>query len=352
MKKLIAFIASLIMTAAAVHANMMVDEGQQRITVFATMMDRKGETAVLRGKVISYSAKDEYDKNDLFGSAQDKTKATVRLYDMQGVNEGDTLYVINDKNLVVARMKVRSVFKSVSFGSMLVGYGKFRLSSVGDRVVQLAEDENAKYSYIYKARGDYYDSTGEEGEAIREYRDALKADRNNPDAHFALGQLYLKQGIDQFAMKEFQESYRFIGRMYNKGDRFLLLRNMAEVRYREVYESFLPDALKDKYRDEAKKYCKQALGIYPESEKINYYLGVFLYRAPNPDDKKARDYFLKVIEVNPSNADAYVSLAELYARHDNPEKARMYADKALEADSTNPRARKMVKYLESRSPVK
>jgi hypothetical protein len=352
MKKPIAFIAALLMTATAASANMMVEEGRQRITVFSTMTDRKGEPAVLKGKVLSYSAKDEFDKEDLYGSAQDKTKATVRLYDMQGVNEGDTLYVINDKNLIVAVMKVRNVFKSVSFGSMLVGYGRFRLSSVGDRVVQMAESEDAKYSYIYKARGDYYDNTGEEGDAIREYKDALKVDRNNPDAHFALGQLYLKQGIDQFAMKEFQESYRYIGRMYDRGDRFLLLKNMAEVRYREVYESFLPDNLKDKYRDEAKKYCRQALEIYPESEKINYYLGVFNYRSPNPDDKKARDYFMKVLDINPSNADALVSLAELYNKHDNQDKARMYADKALEADSSNQRAQKVLKAIESKVQVK
>jgi tetratricopeptide (TPR) repeat protein len=352
MKKSIAFIAALVMTATAVSANMIVEEGRQRIMVFSTVTDKEGLTAVLKGKVLSYFAKDEFDKDDLFGSAQDKTKATVRLYSMEGVNEGDTLYVINDKNLIVAKMKVRNVFKSISFGEMLVGYGKFRLSSVGDRVVQMAEDENAKYAYIYKARGDYYDNTGEQGDAIREYKDALKVDKNNPDAHFALGMIYLKQGVDQFALKEFQESYRNIGRMYDKGDKFQLLQSIAEVRYREVYESFLPDRLKDKYRDEAKKVCREALGINPQSEKINYYLGVFHYRSSNPDDKKARDYFLKVIEINPSNADAYVSLAELYYRHENMEKARLYADKALEADSTNPRAQKMVKYLESKVEVK
>lgn len=352
MKKSIAFIAVLVMTATSVSANMIVEEGRQRIKVFSTMTDREGLTAVLKGKVLSYSAKDEFDKDDLFGSAQDKTKATVRLYNMEGVNEGDILYVINDKNLIVAKMKVRNVFKSMSFGDMLIGYGKFRLSSAGDRVVQMAEDENAKYSYIYKARGDYYDNTGEQGDAIREYKDALKVDRNNPDAHYALGMVYLKQGLDQFALKEFQESYRNIGRMYDKGDKFQLLQSIAEIRYREVYESFLPDRLKDKYRDDAKKICREALGIYPQSEKINYYLGVFNYRSPNPDDRKARDYFLKVIEINPSNADAYVSLAELYNRHENLEKARLYAGKAMEADSTNPRAQKMVKYLESKVEVK
>ncbi len=352
MKKTIAFITMLIMTAPAVYASMVMEEGSRRITVFPTMTDKEGWTAVLRGKIVSYSSKDEFDEQDLIGSSQEKTKATVRLYSREGVSEGDTLYVINDKNLIVARMKVRNVFKTVSFGDMLVGYGNFRLGSVGDRVIQKAEDENAKYAYIYKARGDYYGNTGGEGEAIREYKEALKLDRNNPDAHLALGMIYLKQGLDQFALKEFQESYRNIGRLYDRSDKFQLLESMARIRYREVYGSFLPDKMKNRYRDEGKKYCGEALRIYPASENINYLLGIFHYRSPNPDDKAAKDYFLKVVEINPLNADAYVALAELYNRHENPGKARLYADKALDADPANPRAQKMVKYLESKLELK
>ncbi|HOD14176.1 MAG TPA: tetratricopeptide repeat protein [Spirochaetota bacterium] len=352
MKKTTAIIGALIITASAAYASMKMEEGFERITVFTSQTDKEGWTAVLKGKIVSYSSKDEFDQEDLIGSSQEKSKATVRLYNREGVSEGNILYVINDKNLIVAKMKVRTVFKTVSFGDMLVGYGNFRLGSVGDRVIQKAEDENAKYAYIYKARGDYYDNTGGEGEAIREYKEALKLDKNNPEAHLALGMIYLKQGLDQFAIKEFQESYRNMARLYDKSDKFQLLENMAQVRYREVYESFLPQKLKDKYRDEGKKYCGEALRINPASEKINYLLGVFHYRSPNPDDKIARDYFLKVIEINPLNADAFVSLAELYYRHENQGKARLYAEKALEADPTNPRAQKMVKYLDSKLEVK
>src|SRR4030042_1688020 len=166
---------------------------------------------------------------------------------------------------------------------MLVGYGNFKLSSIGDRVIQREEDANAKYSFIYKARGDYYDNTGNRGEAIREYKTALTLDSNNPEAHLDLGLIYWRQGLDQ---------------------------------------------------------C--ALGVYPRSEKMNYYLGVFHCRSPNPDERAARDYFLKVVELNPSHADACVALAELYYRHDNMRKALLYAEKALQADRSNPRAQKML----------
>jgi tetratricopeptide (TPR) repeat protein len=352
MKQSMAVMALLLVLAIPAQSNMIMEEGGERLKVFYSMTDRVGWNAVLKGKIISYASKDEYDPGDLFGRAQDNSKATVRLYNADGINEGDTLYVINDSNLIVAKIKVRAIFKSASLGEMLVGYGNFRLSSVGDRVIQKSEDENSKFSYIYKARGDYYENTGNKGEAIREYENALKLDKNNPNAHLALGLVYLKQGLDQFALREFQEGYKNIGRLYDNEDKFLLLRSIADIRFREVYESFAPERQKEQFREEGIKICREALQVYPQSERMNYYLGVFYYRTPKPDDKKARDYLLRVLDLNPSNSDACVALSELYYRHENMAKARLYAQKALDADRANPRAQRMLKYIESKEQVK
>lgn len=160
MKRILFAIALLGIISTAALSNMIMEEGQGRMKVFYSMTDREGWDAVLKGKIISYSSKDEYDPRDLIARAQEKSKATVRLYSAEGIHEGDTLYVINDKNLIVARMKVRTIFKSASFGDVLVGYGNFRLSAPGDRVIRKAEEEESKYSYIFKARGDYYDNMG------------------------------------------------------------------------------------------------------------------------------------------------------------------------------------------------
>jgi len=344
--------AILLALAVPVQSNMIMEEGSERLKVFYSLTDRMGWNAVLKGKIVSYASKDEYDSGDLIGRAQDKSKATVRLYNTEGINEGDTLYVINDSNLIVAKLKVRAIFKSESLGNMLVGYGNFQLSSEGDRVIQKSEDENSKFSYIYKARGDFYENVGSSGEAIREYENALKLDKNNPNAHLALGLLYLKQGLEQYALREFQEGYRNIGRMYDNEDKFLLLRSIADIRFREVYESFIPEKQKERYREEAIRICREALRVYPQSERMNYYLGVFHYRTPNPDDKKARDYLLRVLDLNPSNPEACVALSELYYRHENMAKARMYAQKALDADSANPRAQKMLKYIETKEQLR
>ncbi|MBN2160080.1 MAG: tetratricopeptide repeat protein [Spirochaetes bacterium] len=352
MKKIITGAALLVVLFGIDGSGMTMDESAARMKVFFTMTDRVGCEAVLKGKVISYSSNDEITAEDLIGRAQDKSKATVRLYRAEGIREGDTLYVVNDKNLVVAKMTVRTVFKSVSFGDMLVGYGNFRLGAVGDRVVLKAADDASKYAYIYKARGDYYNNIGSTGEAIREYRNALQADRNDPEAHLSLGLVYMKQGMDQFAMREFQESYRHIGLIYDNEDKFILLRSMAELRYREVYESFLPDKMKERSRKDGMKLCGEALLIYPESDTMHFYLGVFNYRSPVSDDKAARDHFLKAVEINPSHAEAYVALSELYYRHENIGKARMYAEKALQADHENRRARQLLNYFETGRQVK
>src|SRR4030042_6960682 len=182
MKRILTGIALAIILAYPARSNLIMDENQARMKVFFTMTDTVGWYAVLRGKIVSYSSKDEFDENDLFGRSQDKSKATVRLYGGEGINVGDTLYVVNEKNLIVAKMTVRTMFRSKSFGDMPGGYGNFKLSSIGDRVIQREEDANAKYSFIYKARGDYYDNTGNRGAAIREYKTALTLASNNPEA--------------------------------------------------------------------------------------------------------------------------------------------------------------------------
>lgn len=336
----------VVLVAGDARSSMIMEEGTGRLKVFYTMNDREGRRAVLKGKIISFSAKEILDKNDVYGKAQDRNKATVRLYDAEGIHEGDMLYVVNEKNLIVAKMEVRLMFTSRSFGNMLVGYGNFRLASVNDRVVREESEDVSKYAYIHKARGDYYENIGERGSAIEQYKRALELDRNDPSARLALGNAYLKEGLEQFALREYQEAYRTINRLNDREDRFLLLRNIAEIRYREIYESFIPESLKEQYRNEAIRVCREALRIYPGSERMNYYLGIFHYRSPNPDDRKAKDYFLKVLELNPGHAGALVGLSELYYRHDNKDKARLYAQKALASESGNERARAMLRKIE------
>lgn len=329
------------------HSKMIMDKKDYRIKAFYSHTDIVGWSMVLKGKVISFSSKSHFDKNDLMGRAADKSKVTVRAYDTESINIGDTLFIINSSNLIVSRFKVANIFKSASFGPMLVGYGNFKLASLDDRVVQKVDDELSGYSHIHKARGDYYQEIDDSGKAISEYKKSLTLDNGNPSARLELGYIYLNKGLNQFAFKEFAIGYANINRLYDNEDKYRLLKGMALIRYDEIYHTQVPMKLKDKYRGEAILYCEEALKLYPDSTEINYLLGYFYYNNPEPLDKKARDYFLKVVELCPEHTEAYVRLSELYYKHKNTQKALKYAENALKHDPSNLRARGLIKYIKN-----
>lgn len=309
------------------------------VKIFYYEEDTRGWHAVIKGMIISLSVREDTAKDSMTQRAQDRTKATVRLSAPEGLKAGDILYVIDDKNLVVAKMETRSIFRSQSFGYLLVGYGHMRLARTGYRVAQRREEELSKYAYIYKARGDYFQNIGDPAESINHYKKALELDKGNPEAHLELGNLYLKDNMLQFAFREYSEAYKNIGRLYDKEDRYNLLIYMAETRYREAYFTTLPSALRSSYIKEGIKYAREALGLYPDSVQANNYLGTFYFKSDEPSDVDAKNHFLKVIQGDPGNIEARVSLAELYYNHKNREKALYYAVEALKIDGTHERAR-------------
>ncbi len=318
----------------------------ETLKVFYHERDTSGWNAVLIGKLESIGMKEEFDKNDINPTAQDKSKAAVRLYGAEGIKQGDEIFVINDKNLIVSRLEVKTLFTSVSFGPMLVAYGNLRLAKAGNRVVQRVEEQFSKYAYIYGGRGDYYRSTGDDGEAIKNYKKAIELDRGNPEAHLALGLLYLKDDMLQFAFREFSEAYKRISRMYDKEDRYILLRSMAETRYKEAYFSRATGDKRTGYIKDGIRYGEEALAIYPDSREAHFYLGIFYYRNPDRSDVKARDHLLKVLELDSENADACLILAELYYNHGNRSKAKAFAKQALKIDGANERARFILRLAE------
>ncbi len=326
-------------------AGMIMDPMKERMTVFYTQSQKEGWNAMLRGLVVSISTRQVIDTNDISQAIRENSSITIRLYSGDTVLEGDELFVVNDRNLIIARMKVAVVFKSITFDTMAIGYGNFKFAHDGDRVVQRVQELHGHTSYLFKSRGDYFTATGDEGNAISEYKKALDLDGNNPSARLELGYVYLKQGLVQFASKEFEIGYKNIGRIYDNEDRYRLFRGLVHVRFEEVYNTGVPEKLKKKFREEGISFAHEALKIYPESVEVNYMLGYFNYRTPNPSDTKARDYFLKVVELDPEHVDAYVCLSELYLKHKNKEKSRSYAEKALQCDPSNVKVRELLKIL-------
>ncbi|GEM_PF-242489 len=339
----------LLFTASGSRAVMLQAPAPQRMKVFYSETDFEGWDAVLKGKIISLGIREDAHKNDLMKIAQDKTKATIRLSDREGIKVGDTLLVINQRNLVVARIEVASIFKSRSFGYLLVGYGNLRLANPEHRVVQRADEEISKYAFIYKSRGDYHNEIGNTGKSISFYKRAIELDRKNPEAHLSLGRIYLEKNLLQFALKEFDAAYKEMRRLYDNEDKYLLLKSMVDARYQGIRYYRLPSSLKETFKKEGIQYCTEALEIYPKSKEIHFLLGMLYFIKPEPSDVKAKNQFLKVIEMDPENVEAYVHLAVLYKKHKNDEKAEYFTKQALERDPANTRARHILKLLREQS---
>ncbi|HPJ37412.1 MAG TPA: tetratricopeptide repeat protein [Spirochaetota bacterium] len=338
-------IASLCVAGFAEHVfavNLHFEGGNRKTQVFYSEGSSKGWSAVMMGKVISIGSREDAHKKELFRVAQDRSKITVRLYKREGIKEGDELFVVNKRNLVVGRINVKVVFQSYSFGPMLVGYGNYKAVNIGDNVVRRAEEEYSQYAFIYTARGRYFEQNGDPGRAIEHYKKAIQHDRGNPEAHLALGLVYLKDNMIPYAFKEFSEAYQRINRLYDREDKYTLLKSLVETRYRQVYEYSAPSTLRKRYIDDGIRYAGEALELYPDSREVNLYLGMFYYKNPDADDVKAKNQFLKVIELDAMNTDAYVALAELYRKHNNSVKARFYAEKALKVDPYHQRARQII----------
>lgn len=320
----------------------------EKTKIFYYHEDTKGWAAIIKGRVISISMSEENTGGGITKDAQDKTKVGVRLYNAEGIKSGDMLFIINQNNFISGRIIVKTLNYTRSFGHLLVGYGNFKLVSIGDRVVQRVDEEYSRYSYIYKGRGDYFNESGQTAEAISQYKKALELDKGNPGAHLALGYIYLKDNMFQFAFKEFQESYKNIGRLYDREDKYLLLKGMAETRYQEAYFTFVKDVEKQKYIKEGIKYAKEALAFNPSSKEINFYLGIFNYKNSEPSDADAKNYLQKVLELDPENVEACIVLAELYHNHKNIEKSRRYAEMALKLDPANEKAKFLLKQILSK----
>jgi len=349
-KKLPAIFIFFCMIIPAAHGANLVYTGRAKTKVFYSRTDAKGWKVLIKGKILSFSVNTQLPKDDLLQQVRSKSRVTVRLSDHRKIKTGDELFVIDHRQLVVARIRVDKIFKSRSLGYLATGKGNFRNCRVNYLVVQRVSDEYSQYAHVFKGRGDYFIEQGQTGRAIAEYKKALKLDHNNPEAHIGLGYIYMKQGVLQFAFREFIEAYKNIGRLYDNEDRYLLLKGMTEIRFKETYYSYLPEQKRKVLRKEGIRYGLEALKVFPESVEVNYYLGRFYYKKstmPENEDKIARDYFLTVLKSDPNHTDANTALSELYFKHKNRQKARFYATQALKGDPRHRRAKQILKNLDT-----
>jgi len=354
---ILGIISILIIPASLFAARLNVDDSNSRLFMFYTDEDKIGVKAVLRGTVLEFGVKEELDKNerDLGKSVQDRTKVSVRLVSTEGVIPGSVLYVVNERNLVVAKIRIVKIFDSPSFYKMCVGYGNFRAVKKDYRVVQKSGDAEAGNSYVYVSKGRYFSDTGDVSKAIEFYQKAIAIDKDNPEAHSSLGYLYLEQKLLPFAIKEFDIAYMNIGKLYDREEKYLLLKGSAQARYMAVFFSELPKGhkIREKYIDEGMEFCRKAASLYPDSVEAHYYLGRFHYdrsidemnKIDTDNDEKAVLEFEKVIAIKNDFTDAYIILARIFKKHNDKSNALMYISKAVSLDPKNRDAEDLYKAI-------
>ena len=153
----------------------------------------------IRSKVKVATSRDV--KSPYLGYDTRQDQVTVKVVNRKGLKVGQKLYVI-DKNpyhqryrngLISGEIHVRSIFYHPFFGWVLTGTGILLRVREGMFVARTLETETLERAFERKKRGDFHLSRGELEKAIASYHSALEADRGLPEAHAALGRLYLGQ---------------------------------------------------------------------------------------------------------------------------------------------------------------
>lgn len=156
------------------------------------------------------------------------------------------------------------------------------------------------------------DDLGHWGRAEMEYRTVLDANPNNSDACNNLGVVLGKQGRGDDAVTEFNRAINL---------------NPELVRARVNLAKQLLKSGSD--LDEARRQLDLAIGDYPDDAKLHNLLGIVW--ASQKIGDKAKDSFLKAIELAPNYVEPYRNLASLLQMSGHLEEAKAILAEAVSA---------------------
>ncbi|MFH1791264.1 MAG: tetratricopeptide repeat protein [Candidatus Omnitrophota bacterium] len=157
--------------------------------------------------------------------------------------------------------------------------------------------------------GNIYSEKGMLGEAVEEYKKAIRENPDYAEAHNNLGAVYLEKGMSDDAIREFKEAIR-------------LNRDYAEAYY-NLGLAYAGKGL----RDNAVTEYKKAIEVDPEHVRAHYNLG-YLYGETGMTDNAVAEYE-KVISIDPAHYKSYFNLAVAYYGKADFEKALYYYNKAV-----------------------
>lgn len=243
-------------------------------------------------------------------------QVTVRVINREGLRVGQKLYVV-EKNphhkkyrngMIVAEIEVASILNNPFYGWVITGQGNLLRVREGQFVARTLESENLEKARVIKKRGDMYMDRGEMDRAIAAYQDALKADRNLPEAHAALGSLYLEEAkktgeYPVRALSAFHRAWENREHFYNRSEVFefsLAYMEALYLAYRQdrYTESSGSRALQNLQRlDEAGEACAK-LTDHPDCSlhrvRATYYLMEYYSSQSSVDQRRMYDGYRRI----------------------------------------------------------
>ncbi len=123
----------------------------------------------------------------------------VKVTNRTGLKVGQKLYVIeknpfhqeNRNGLIVGEITVSAILYNPFYGWVVTGTGILLRVRIGQFIARTLASENLERARVLKRNGDHHFNRGDIERAMTSYNSAVEADNTLPEAHAALGRVYL-----------------------------------------------------------------------------------------------------------------------------------------------------------------
>ena len=189
----------------------------------------------------------------------------------------------------------------------------------------------------YYVRGKLALRAGDAGLAIRWLKPAVEMQPDAPLPRFALGEAYLETSDDAAAVQELQR-VQWAGRYFRilgegkASERYLRLAIAIDPESSEAYYALADVLWNAWHRDEAVAIYKEGLS-HDSSNSAQTYLAQARIRESEKEWEAAIQSYLRAIDLEPRNADAYHRLGELYTKQGDVNQAIYWFERSVDVAS-------------------
>ncbi|MFA5778563.1 MAG: DUF2723 domain-containing protein [Elusimicrobiota bacterium] len=174
-------------------------------------------------------------------------------------------------------------------------YGKFLIDSGDKKDGVFALKKSLKVGpeliWLHNNVGDILRQQKDFNDALHSLSNAISLDSTYSPAYYNMGLLYLEKKDDNNAIEYFKKAYQ-----YDKTDSDSLIQ-LSKIYQRKGYKNFVNGKI-----DDAITEYKKAIEYTPSSADIYYNIGVIYAQSQN--NKEAKEYFQKYIQLNPGGSNA------------------------------------------------